>query len=391
MAEIKSEIKGNILYLFPTGRIDSASAAQDEAAITAAGNNFSGNVVLDAENLEYISSAGLRIMLRIRKEYPEFKVINASSEVYDIFDMTGFTEMMTVEKAYRKMNVDGCDIIGKGAKGTVYRYNGDTIIKVYNNPDSLPDIIRERELARKAFVLGIPTAISYDVVTVGEKYGSVFELLDAKSLSKMIASDPENTEKYVGMFADLLNIIHSTTVSAEDMPDIKKDINYKLENACRFLSDASAQKLRKLVAETPDRLTMIHGDYHTNNVMLQNGEAILIDMDTLSHGHPIFELLNVYVTYVGFSEVDPQNVENFLDISAEKARKIWDIFLPLYLKTDDRAILDAVCDKVKIVSYIRLIHFYNRHHGETEFGKNAVKYFSEKMEKMLPRVDTLDF
>lgn len=132
---------------------------------------------------------GLRIVLRLRKLEPELRLVEASAEVYEIFDMTGFTEMMPVEKAYRSISIEGCEAIGRGANGTVYRIDKDTVVKVYNNPDCLDDVQRERELARKAFVLGIPTAIPYDVVRVGDKYGSVFELLNSKSFSKLIAAN----------------------------------------------------------------------------------------------------------------------------------------------------------------------------------------------------------
>lgn len=146
--------------------------------------------MIDAKNLEYISSAGLRILLRLRKEDPNLAIVDVSSEVYDILDMTGFTEMMTVKKAYRRLSADGCEMIGKGANGAVYRYDEETIIKVYFNPDALPEIQRERELARKALVLGINTAIPYDIVRIGEGYGTVMELLAASSLSKMIKKIP---------------------------------------------------------------------------------------------------------------------------------------------------------------------------------------------------------
>ena len=76
------------------GRIDSTNAAAAEAEINACLQGFSGKLVLDAQALEYISSAGLRVILRLKKANPTTSIINASSEVYEIFDMTGFTEMM---------------------------------------------------------------------------------------------------------------------------------------------------------------------------------------------------------------------------------------------------------------------------------------------------------
>ena len=66
-----------------SGRIDAANAASVEKDIKAARQEHPGlKTVLDAEDLAYISSAGLRILLRLRKEEPELKVINVSLEVY---------------------------------------------------------------------------------------------------------------------------------------------------------------------------------------------------------------------------------------------------------------------------------------------------------------------
>ena len=79
------------------GRIDSGNAADIEKEIQdQLGSADVKSLILDAENLEYISSAGLRVILRLRKKYPDLKVINVCSEVYEIFDMTGFTQMMKV-------------------------------------------------------------------------------------------------------------------------------------------------------------------------------------------------------------------------------------------------------------------------------------------------------
>ena len=171
------------------GRIDSGNAAEVENEITEAMKEKEpSSVVLDAEDLEYISSAGLRIILRLRKKHPDLKIVNVRSDVFEILEITGFTEMMTVEKAYRKVSIEGCEEIGRGANGSLYRIDSDNVVKIYNNADALDDIQHEREVARLALILGIPTAISYDVVKVGDCYGSVFELLNARSFSKILSA-----------------------------------------------------------------------------------------------------------------------------------------------------------------------------------------------------------
>ncbi|MBR4122086.1 MAG: anti-sigma factor antagonist, partial [Erysipelotrichaceae bacterium] len=211
MKLIKSELNNEILTVGLQGHIDSNNAADVEAEITEArGSGDIKNVVIDMQDLQYISSAGLRILLRLKKIYPELRVVNVNSEVYEILNITGFSEMMNVQKAYRELTVEGCEVIGQGANGKVYRIDPDTIVKVYYKPDALPDIERERELARTALILGIPTAIPYDIVKVGEGYGSIFELLNAKSFAKLIQDDPGKTDEVIAMSVDLLKKIHGT-------------------------------------------------------------------------------------------------------------------------------------------------------------------------------------
>ena len=112
----------NIIYIAIEGRIDASNASvAEEKIFTIKNENSDKYLVIDADNLEYISSAGLRVILRLRKEEPKLAIINVNSAVYDIFDMTGFTDMVTVEKAYPRMSVEGCEFIAKGANGAVYR------------------------------------------------------------------------------------------------------------------------------------------------------------------------------------------------------------------------------------------------------------------------------
>ena len=389
---ITSKTENGTLYIQPEGRIDSTNAEQTEALINSALEAEHSSVVIDAEKLEYLSSAGLRIILRLRKSEPTLKIVNASAEVYDIFEMTGFTEMMPVEKAYRRISVDGCEVIGQGANGKVYRLDPDTIIKVYLNPDSLPDIHRERELARRAFVLGIPTAIPYDVVKVGDGYGSVFELLNAKSFAKLIAAEPEKIDYYIGLYVGLLKKIHSTEVKPEDMPDMREVALKWARFVKDYLPEDKGEKLVSLVEAVPVQHTMLHGDYHIKNVMLQNGEVLLIDMDTLCQGHPVFELASVFNAYLAFSELDHSVSAKFLGIDHALAIEIWDKTVPLYLGTDDEEKIEEVRKKAMLIGYTRLMRRLIRRGGlDDEQGKREIEVYREHIIDLLGEVDTLVF
>lgn len=99
MLNIYKKEDGNTLSVSLEGRLDTTTAPQlDEELNTLLPGKT--EVVLDMEKLEYISSAGLRVLLsaqKIMNKQGEMVIKNASEEVKEIFDVTGFSDILTVE------------------------------------------------------------------------------------------------------------------------------------------------------------------------------------------------------------------------------------------------------------------------------------------------------
>lgn len=393
MEEVRKESLEDKLIIHLSGHIDSNNAPMAEAEINEMLKESPGKEVsVDAEDLEYISSAGLRVLLHIRKNNPNLRIYNVSSEIYEILDMTGFTQMIQVEKAYRTVSVEGCEEIGRGANGTIYRIDQDNVVKVYNNADALADIQHEREVARIALVLGIPTAISYDVVKVGDHYGSVFELLNARSFSKILATEPEKMDWCVKEYVDMLRKIHGTLVPEGQLPDIKDTVIGWAKTMQDYLPEAYGKKLMQMVLAVPHDDHMIHGDYHTKNLELTGDEVLLIDMDTLAVGHPVFELASMYNAFIGYSEVDHNIVKEFQGFDFETATEFWNKVLAAYLGTEDQDRIRDVEEKARIIGYTRMIRRSIRRGGlENEKSKAEIDYWTERLIELLDRHDSLLF
>lgn len=388
----KVKEENGVLTVALEGRIDSANAAEAEKEITSAAEGFAGELVLDAADLQYVSSAGLRVILRLKKANNTTRIINVSGDVYEIFDMTGFTEMMDISKAYRRISVDGCEVIGEGANGVVYRIDPDTIVKVYKNHDALAEIHNERELARKAFVMGVPTAIPYDVVQVGDLYGSVFELLNAKSFAKLMIENPDRTEEYARESVEILKTIHTTMLKPGELPDKKAEAQVWAEFCRDYLPAEVGEKLVRLMGEIPETLNMLHGDYHIKNIMQQNGENLLIDMDTLAMGHPIFEFAAIYLAYIGFSCIDHENIKRFLGIPYEQGQRFWKETLRSYFNTDDADTLQKIEDKAAVIGYARVLRRTFRKAKESEeYKARLVEYCKNALCTLVPQMDSLSF
>lgn len=307
------------------GRVDSSNAAEVEKELTdICAENEHGKVVVDIEKLEYISSAGLRVILKLKKSQQDMEIINASNEVYEIFSMTGFSDIISIKKALRTISTDGCELIGRGGHGTVYRLDTDTIIKVYDKTEPLDEIEREIEYARNAFVCGIPTAIAYDVVKCGEGYGTVFELINSNTLSHVLNTQPEKYDEYSKKYIELVHILHTTEADTNRLSNIKDLYHKWADDMLEYFNEDEVNLLHEVINSVEDRKTFVHGDIHPKNIMVQNGELLFIDMADLTYGHPVFDYGGTGVTHMLSSE---ENVKSLIGVEKKIAVQLWNDLL----------------------------------------------------------------
>lgn len=383
---------GSKLIIFLAGRLDSSNTEDIEKELSGIrAQHPAGQIELDCGSLEYISSAGLRVILRMKKEAGNVILTNVSPKVHEIFEITGFTEMMEIRRAYRTVSTDGCEIIGQGANGRVCRIDKETVLKEYFNPDALAEIEKENSLARKAFILGIPTAISYDIVKVRNGgYGAVYELLNAKSYAQLLRSGEKTVEEIAPMSVELLKLIHGTEVAPGTLPSMKETAAGWADFLKDYLQEDLAARLCRLIDAVPEDLHVVHGDFHVKNIMYQNGESLLIDMDTLCCGHPVFELSGIYNAYVGFGITDPPAVEKYMGIPYDQAAALWNRMLQLYLGTEDEKRLAEAEAKAKLIGLVRIMRRTIRRQGfETEAGRRLIACCKTQLEMLLPETETL--
>ena len=98
MLNITRNANGSDLKVILEGRLDTTTSPQLEAALNGALEGITA-LTFDFEKLEYISSAGLRVLLstqKVMKKQGKMVIANASTEVKEIFDVTGFSDILTI-------------------------------------------------------------------------------------------------------------------------------------------------------------------------------------------------------------------------------------------------------------------------------------------------------
>ena len=380
---MKFNLDGDVCVLYFEGELNSYNAdnIEKDIKVTLEDKKFK-TLILDFANLNYISSAGLRIILKIKQKYNDVHVVETSLEIYDVFQMTGFTNIMDVKKALKRVYVSGAEVIGEGFFSTVYRIDKDTIIKVFNRTSDPNQIERELNLAKEAFVLGIPTAISFDIVKVDDKLGVRFEMLDCVSLKNAFLKHPEQYDSLLNRYVDLLKKINTTECLNNNVPNINKFFLEKIEAIKPLLEEKYYLKAKKLLASVEDRISFVHGDCHFKNIMVQGEDLLLIDMDTLSRGHPIFELASIRAPYVALED-DPGNCEKFLGVPKDFSYKLYDDVINAYFGKDD----SVIKDKIAIVCYIHMV-WWNK--VNTPDNSARLEGCRSRLYSLLDKYDDLD-
>ena len=97
--EIKKNVQDATLELKLSGRLDTTTAPQLEAELNESTEGIT-ELILDFEELEYISSAGLRVLLSAQKlmnKQGSMVIKNVCADIMEVFDITGFSDILTIE------------------------------------------------------------------------------------------------------------------------------------------------------------------------------------------------------------------------------------------------------------------------------------------------------
>ena len=328
------------------GRIDSTNVAAAEQAILELHNaNEGAQIVFDAQNLEYISSAGLRVLLKIRKMQNELIIQNVSLEIYELFE----------------------------------------IVKLFHPGTSLEEAKREQDYAKKAFVMGLPTAIPFDVVKCGDSIGLVFELINSTTLSKFLTQNPDRFEEYGVKYANLLKQLHATKVSEDVLSSTKQLYRDRINDLKElgYFTEEEIAGLHRINDAFADDTCIIHGDFHSKNVMVMDGELVLIDMADITYGNPLYDLGSMILTHV---TVSPERKADINGMPAELVDRLWKIFISVYLGTTDANVIELTMKKAGIFAALKAataLSFGPR--ANTEYIINYVTNMTR--EKLLSNVD----
>ena len=382
------KLDNEVLTVTLYGRLDTEAESKFEAELNAIRTeNAHTSMVVDASGLEYVASSGLRIILKLVKSEKNFKLENVCAAVYEVFEVTGFSKIIQMTKALRKVDLSKCEKIGAGGNGAVYRISEDEIVKVNFNPDTYETLEQELAKAKEAFFLGVPTAISFDMVDCGEgKKGVVYEIIKSSTLGENIQKDPSRMEELTEKYIEQINLLHSIHTDNPVYGSAKDSYRKQVEAASKYLTEEEGELLNLILEALPEGDRLVHGDAHPKNIMIQNGEMLWIDMEGMSVGHPIYDLISIAVILNGMRTDEMSVGICGMDNTVVKVFK--DCFIRKYFKTEDPEMIQkygGMLDGLRLIRAVFAIGFTSEN---TEKYRPAIidmarQYFFPNVQKII--------
>ncbi len=316
-------------------------------------------LVLDFDGLEHVSSLGLRVLLAAQKRmhaiHGSLVVRNVNPAIATVFEITGFDRILEYERKPRRLSIDGLELIAKGGNGECFRVDDETVLKLYFDHIDDASASREKRLAKKAFVAGVPTAISYEVVVCGTRRGVLYEMINADTLSKYIERHVERLEAVVDHYVGFCRQIHSIVPDQGAFPDAI-DIACGHVEACDLFNAGQRSAILDRLHRVERRSTLIHWDLHPGNIMMQGDVPCLIDMGDMATGTPYFDLGPIRQILQFHSETGL--CQKIIGLDNGIARRVWPLFVARYFNNPPPDELAAIEENIRFFQAIRNVLLY---------------------------------
>ena len=370
--EYTYKLDNGLLTVSMKGRLDTEASVKFETEfMQICKENAHDSLVVDATGLEYIASSGLRTILKMAKSENNFRIENVAPTVYSVFEMTGFSRIIKISKALRKIDLEACERIGFGGNGAVYRVSEDEIVKVNYDPETYEGLDKELTKAKEAFLLGIPTAISFDMVDCGDgKRGVVYETIKSRTLGETMQSAPDRMEELTEKYVEQLNLLHSTSTDNPIFSSAKEYYSKQVESASKFFTPEEGEQLKLILEALPEGDRLVHCDAHPKNIMVQNGEFLWIDMEQMSVGHPIYDLISIAVILNGMRT--DEMIMGIAGMDNATVALLKNCFIRKYFKTEEPEMIEKFGSMLNALRLIRTVFAVGFNSRNTEKYRPAI-------------------
>lgn len=302
-----------------------------------------------------VKFAALRALLHARREGFVFHIVDATRDVLQRFETTGVANTISILGVSRRIDMSDYKESGDGYTAISYFKNdGDSMMKLYYDFMSSSVVEREKRIARSAFVMGIPTPMSGDIVHDGRRHGLTFErVADKRSFARIMSEEPERLEELATTFAAMTKKLHETPCDTSVFPNVA-ELYHKFVDDCDMLEVEEKVKVHSFINNIPASQTCVHGDLHMGNVITNGKENLFIDMSDFGWGSPWFDIGMLYIITMLSEE---ELTKKYYHVDCKAMAEFWKIFLREYFGATTPEQVAEIEEKASAFAALKMVYF----------------------------------
>jgi tRNA A-37 threonylcarbamoyl transferase component Bud32 len=184
-------------------------------------------------------------------------------------------------------------LIAKGATAKVYKINNSQVLKLFDSDPIEGAIEYEYKASKEIYKRGLSVPEVFDKIMYEGKVGIIYEFIPGEIMNDLLYSNPSDAEQLGEELARIHWEIHKAA-DIEGLLSPKVLMNLILSHN-HYLQAGEIDPVFNYIDSLPDGNHLCHGDFHLNNIVLQQGKAITIDWMGATSGHPLFDVARTWV------------------------------------------------------------------------------------------------
>ncbi len=244
--------------------------------------------------------------------------------------------------------------IGEGGCAEVFEWgDGSKVIKLAKSNTSVEDLALELRNNQAAWEQGLPVPRSYGLVDVAGRPGAVFERIDGESMmERFIAKlmqpklqDPTAGHAWdwdpamrtdITRMAELMHKIHQHRVPG--LPSQQDEMAHRIRQG-DYLDDGEKDTVIKWLKFLPQQDRLCHGDLNPGNIMIRDGEYVVIDWMNATSGTPAADIAE-YVVMIRFGLLPPELPESIIAVFDAVREPFIQLFMEAYTRISGMTYVD---------------------------------------------------
>lgn len=294
----------------------------------------------------------------------------------------------------RELDTTGLKLVCDHEDMTIWDMGDGSIVRSGDRTQSAraaQDVFKMYDAAFRA--TGI-TPQPFEVVRVGDRFGIVVEYVRGLSLGVHATLGSYSAREAGEVLGEMALRMHRAHMHAGS--SMRTTYLELAQRVTPFVPEAQAQRLIALIQAVPDCDTLLHGDIHLGNVIINKSGAHLIDMDTLGFGHPVFDLASIKShIFTGLPQKLPE-ISLSRAQALRGAKMMWESALRHYLVGYDEDAIAAIAVRVDVLAQLMICsggpwHFRTGEEATNFWIQEHLAPFKQCLDAALPQVSRLDF